>query len=90
VQRGRSQVSLLDLLNAGVIQPGERLRFYNREETQAEVTARGTVLFRGVEYSSLSAAGSAVTNNSVNGWEAWHVRLLGPDWIKISELRPPL
>lgn len=43
----------MELLNAGVIKPGETLRFYNREDTLAEVTPRGTVLFRGVEYSSL-------------------------------------
>jgi Restriction Enzyme Adenine Methylase Associated len=90
VQRGRSRVSLMDLLNAGVIKPGATLRFYNREDTLAEVTSRGTVLFRGVEYSSLSAAGSAVTNHAVNGWEAWHVMLLDDHWIKITELRPPL
>jgi Restriction Enzyme Adenine Methylase Associated len=87
MQRGRSKVSLMDLIYAGLIKPGQTLRFANRKDTQAEVTPRGTVLFRGVEYSSLSAAATAVTNTAMNGWDAWRVRSRSADWTKVSELR---
>ncbi len=87
MQRGRSKVSLMDLIHAGLIQPGQTLRFSNRNDTRAEVTHRGTVLFQGVEYSSLSTAGKAVTNTAVNGWDAWRIKLRGTDWVKVSELR---
>jgi hypothetical protein len=87
MQRGRSSVSLMDLIDAGLIQPGQTLQFTHREDTQAQVTPHGTVLFRGVEYNSLSAAGKAVTNTAVNGWEAWRIKSGGQDGVKVSELR---
>jgi hypothetical protein len=77
----------MDLIRAGLIQPGEVLQFGSRENTQASVTPRGKVLFRGVEYSSLSSAGTAVTNNAVNGWVVWRVKVRENNWIKISDLR---
>jgi hypothetical protein len=80
-------VSLMDLIQAGLIQPGQALQFNRRESTRAHVTPHGTVLFQGVEYSSLSAAGRAVTNKAVNGWAAWRVKVGNSDWIKISDLR---
>ena len=87
MQRGRSEVSLMDLIDARLIRPGQTLRFNSREDTLAEVTSQGTVLYQGVEYSSLSAAGSAVTNKAVNGWLAWQIKFGDTDWIRISELR---
>jgi Restriction Enzyme Adenine Methylase Associated len=87
MRRGRSEVSLMDLIKAGLIQPGQVLQFTRRKSTQAHVTPRGTVLFRGVEYSSLSAAGKAVNNSAINGWVAWRVKIGNNDWVKISDLR---
>ena len=87
MRRGRSEVSLMDLIQAGLIQPGQVLQFYHRENTLAHVTPRGTVLFQGVEYNSLSRAGKAVTNAAMNGWTTWHVKVGNGDWVRISELR---
>jgi hypothetical protein len=77
----------MDLIKAGLIQPGEVLQFGRRESTQASVTPRGTVLFRGVEYNSLSSAGTAVTDNAINGWVVWRVKVGDKNWVKISDLR---
>lgn len=85
--RGRSEVSLMDLIKAELIQPGQVLQFGRRGSTQAHVTHRGTVLLQGVEYTSLSSAGTAITNGNVNGWMVWYVKIGKSNWIKISDLR---
>ena len=88
MQRGRSQVSLMDLINSGLIQPGQPLLFVRRrEDVQAEITPRGTVLLNGMTYKSLSAAGQAITNNAVNGWDAWRIEFETLGWVKMSYLR---
>ena len=82
----QSKVSLMDLIDAGLIKPGQVLRYANREEARAHVTPNGTVQFNGVEYKSLSSAAAAISNSSINGWIAWRFKS-GNNWIRISELR---
>jgi hypothetical protein len=77
----------MDLIRAGVIQPGQVLQFGGRANTQAHVTPSGTVMFQGVEYNSPSTAAMAVTKNSVNGWKTWRVKVDDNGWVKISDLR---
>lgn len=83
----QSKVSLMDLIHAGLIQPGQVLQLSDHENIQARVTPRGTVLFQGVEYNSLSQAAKAVTEWPVNGWLMWRIKTENNDLIKLSDLR---
>lgn len=75
MQRGRSPVSLPDLLSAGLLQPGQQLSMCQRPGTTAELTANGTLKIGSEEYSSPSTAARAVLNGtSTNGWRAWTAR----------------
>lgn len=89
-QRGRSQVSLLDLINAGLIQPGQVLRFNGRQGVQARVTSNGKILYQGIEYNSLSAAAAPLSRSAVNGWVTWRVKSRDGRWVTISKLRQAL
>ena len=76
MQRGRSPVSVRDLLAAGLLQSGQDLSFRQRPGTTAEVTEEGKLKIGLEEYSSPSAAARAVLGGtSTNGWRAWHVRV---------------
>lgn len=90
MQRGRSRVSLMDLIDAGLIKPGQVLQAWgrgrNEVRAQAQVTSKGTVKFEGQEYNSLSSAATATTHGAANGWVVWRINFKD-DWIPISELR---
>ena len=87
MQRGRSTVSLGDLLSAGSLQPGQQLTFRQRPEVTAEVLANGRLKFGGTEYSSPSTAARAVLGGtSTNGWLAWSIRE-GDVLVALSDVR---
>lgn len=90
MQLGRSPVSMADLLKAQLLRPGQEISFRRSTTVTGEVTAAGTVRFRGTEYSSPSTAGKvAAGGTSTNGWLAWHVRD-GAEWTTLSALRDRL
>ena len=73
MQRGRSSVSLSDLMGAGLLRPGQELCFRHSGEV-AVVTDSGALRLRGNEYHSPSTAGQVITGGpNLNGWMAWYV-----------------
>ena len=73
VQRGRSAVSVLDLIRQGLLRPGQELTF-RQTDTKAVVTHSGSLVVEGIEFKSPSSAAKAVTEGaSTNGWTAWFV-----------------
>ena len=73
MQRGRSAVSIADLIRAGLLQPGQSLSF-RRSNVTAVVSGSGTLILEGVEYGSPSTAAKvAGGGSSTNGWIAWSV-----------------
>lgn len=86
-RRGRSQISLAELLEAGVLASDERLRLQARGSTYwATITADGGVNVAGRTYPSLSAAAAAIVPYAVNGWRGWNVRRDG-SWLSLAEVR---
>jgi Restriction Enzyme Adenine Methylase Associated len=73
--RGRSDISLLDLLDLGLLRPGQKLQLVRQAgpAVNATVTDRGTIVCQGTEFRSLTMAAKAVKGFSVNGWEAWRI-----------------
>ena len=91
-------MSLMTLIDAGLLQPGERLyitdnvrgdgRILLKDQVAAEgvVTKDGGILVGGVAYWSPGAAAKAALKRpNVNGWERWFTYRLGRD--SLSELR---
>ena len=85
--RRQSPVSLIDLIRARVIRPGQVLQYGSHEDIQAQVTPRGTVLYKGREYETPSGAARAVVDWPVNGWVMWRVKTRDDGFIKLGELR---
>jgi hypothetical protein len=83
------RVSLQDLIDEGLVEPGQHLRFARRD-IHAEVTSKGTVLFNGKEYTSLSTAAKIASGASTNGWLAWRVQTSEGSWVSLAELRKNL
>lgn len=74
MQRGRSPVSVADLVKAELLRPGQRLSFRKNDAVVGEVTTTGTIRIGADEYSSPSTAARAVTGGTAtNGWLAWCV-----------------
>lgn|SRR5579884_5668 len=86
MQRGRSLVSLSELVDAGLLQPGDELSFRQSDDLVATITESGTLRFQGAEYRSPSTAGRAATaGRAVNGWVAWSVT--SGDRASLAQLR---
>jgi hypothetical protein len=86
MQRGRSPVSVADLVTAQALRPDQVLHFRNGPRT-GHVTATGTIAFKGSDYSSPSTAARAATGgSSTNGWLAWTVDD-GGSRITLAEVR---
>ncbi|MFD9778351.1 CBS domain-containing protein [[Kitasatospora] papulosa] len=85
------RITLADLLKAGLLKEGERLRFIRPrvgETHDASVTHRGWIrLTDGEEFRSPSKAATvAVGSGSFDGWQAWQVA----DGRLLAELRQEL
>jgi hypothetical protein len=88
-----------NLLNAGLIKPGDELVQLVQETrgvkatvagAKATVTERGTLRIGRSDYPSLSAAGTAMSGGQqVNGWLFWKVQV-GGEWRPLQELRDEL
>ena len=73
----------------GVVLPeGTDLRTTHKGQTHEARVERGAIVYDGRPYRSPSAAGSAVTGTSINGWIFWDVRLPGEAaWQRLDALR---
>ena len=87
--RRRWTISLQDLVDNGLLQPGQEIRFEWRD-IRAQVTSKGTVMFNGTEYPTLSAAAKSVRGTSLNGWLNWGVQTNGGRWMPLADLREKL
>lgn len=88
--RVRVTLSIKDLMDAGLLQVGQKLRFRRRDDVQAQITSQGMVLFRGVEYRSPSGAAKAVRDTSLNGWIIWQTKSGDIDWVTLADIRKQL
>jgi hypothetical protein len=94
----RSTVGMRDLLNAGLIKPGDELVQFVQATpgikasdtgAKATVTERGTLRIGRSDYPSVSAAATAISGWQVNGWLFWKISV-GGEWQPIQELRKEL
>lgn len=89
MQRGRSPVSVPDLVNSGLLQAGQELRL-RKSSTVAIVKADGKLEVGGRLFASPStAAGAALGGTATNGWLAWCVES-ETGRRSVSELRQEL
>lgn len=67
-QRGRSAVSLAQLLEAGLLRDGQELRLRGPAGVSATISASGAILYQGQEYQGPSTAAKAAKGGtSTNG-----------------------
>lgn len=59
---------------------------YKGREYRATWRRDGTVRFNGKLYTSLSAAATAITKRSTNGWDFWRARNAEGEWVKLSTM----
>lgn len=64
-------VAVLDLINAGLLRPGDRLEYEPRrgEVYTGQIESNGDVTLDGRRFDSLSAAAKAFAGNNRNGWK---------------------
>jgi len=86
----RSPVTVKDLLDAGLLIPGEKLQLQNRQDVIARVTKEGMVAWQGTEYTSPSTAATAARGMSTNGWTAWRLRREDGFGQTLADLRAEL
>lgn len=85
-QRGRSTVSVRDLLVAGLLREGQQLRFSRANEQIAVLDSNGGLRVGDQSYRSPSSAARALNGGvAVNGWTAW--RLADSDGVSLAEVR---
>ncbi len=99
VSPAERKISLVDLLERGLLSPGATLEAkYAGETHHATVLSGGDVEYAGVAYNSLSTAGGAVkeavagralpaSKKSTDGWDFWRIRGYGGELVKLAELR---
>lgn len=91
---GRSYhgVSVGDLIQAGLIRPGQTLEFaYGGYAGRvALIQSNGHLLVEGQTHETLSAAAKAVRGGATNGWEHWATRDANGNLVSMAELRAKL
>ncbi|NJP95415.1 DUF2924 domain-containing protein [Nonomuraea sp. FMUSA5-5] len=91
-ERYRSKITVLDLIQAGLLAPGTRLVAASRKHPgSAVVAADGSILYNGQKkkYPSLSTPAHELTGRPQNGWNFWKVETPS-GWVKIGRLRHQL
>lgn len=81
-------VSLLDLMKADLIRPGDRLQHHQLRlgrTHRGQLTTRGTITAGGEEYTSPSAALTTLTGQPRNGWKDWHLERTDQSLAMIRE-----
>ncbi|HVG18946.1 MAG TPA: hypothetical protein VNI02_07820 [Blastocatellia bacterium] len=92
-EKKRNEVSLADLVEAGVVKAGRKIvASYKGNEVSGSIQKDGRVKVEGEVYDSLSTAGRAIMRKggnekpAVNGWAFFKVNVQG-EWAPISTLR---
>lgn len=86
-QRGRSAVSVAQLLEAGFIRAGQEVRLRGPSATRAVITSNGGIALGGEEYRSPSTAARAARGGtSTNGWAMWQIESDG-NWVDLADVR---
>ncbi len=83
---GRSPVSLADLINAGLLKPGEHLHLRRQDDLKARVLPDGRLETKDGIFSSPTTAANKMLGGSSNGWIVWRAKRDG-DWVLLSTLR---
>jgi hypothetical protein len=87
--KGRSEISVADLIRAGLLKPGQRLRHRKSGSVYATVTTEGHLRVRNKVYSSPSTAAQVASGGITNGWLSWFTEDTD-DVLSLSELRQQL
>lgn len=85
-----SLVQLSDLIQEGFIRPGPSVMSVKGRESsvQAQLTDRGTIVWKGTEYGSPSHfARVAMFKKKCNGWVYTLYKPKGSDWISLYDIR---
>lgn len=90
-EQRRSRPRLIDLVNAGMLEPGQRLRARGgRGDRRALVLQDGSLEVDGVAHKTPSGAGKAVLGHAVNGWWFWLTDNVGTSLLDLAaEYRAP-
>lgn len=86
------RVKIIDLINAELINPGDKIyRYYKGEKYEAEISSDGKIRLQdGTIVSSLSKAANYISGKSEDGWIIWKYRdKNGKEWL-MDELRKKL
>lgn len=89
--RTKSSIKLIDLINAGLIEPNTKIFHKSKRFSyDGTIMKNGQVsVFINSEnqiFDSLSAAAISLKNRSINGWAFWKITRNGKD-IKLNEIR---
>ena len=89
-RRSAERIPFGRLLEAGLLQPGQRLYFQGREATAATVTADGRLLADGFS-GSIHQVGRHLSGGApCNGWDHWYYRDAAAELQPIDRLRESL
>jgi len=87
------RVGLQDLINAGLLNPGQKLfKVYKNIRYEALITPEGKIklLHDHTEWDSLSGASDHITRTSTDGWEWWRTLLKDGRECLMDDLRKKL
>jgi site-specific DNA-methyltransferase (adenine-specific) len=85
--RRRPRVPFSELVERGLIQPGQRVYFRDRDEAAATVTADGRLRYDD-QIGSIHQIGRAIQGTPINGWQHWYVDIPGKARrVPIDQLR---
>lgn len=90
-QQGK-RVMLRDLLNAGLLNPGQKLfKIYKNKRYEAQIMPGGQIklLHDNTEWDSLSGASDHITVTSTDGWKWWYTLKDGQECL-MGDLRKKL
>ena len=92
----RSEVTLADLIRAGLLCPPVQLeKLYKEKRLTAQIEADGAVTFHGQRFDSLSQAASAARASvlgtkdwpATNGWTFWKLHGVGGELVDVDAVR---
>lgn len=89
-RRSAERIPFGRLLEAGVLQPGQRLYFQGREATAGTVTADGRLIADGATGSIHQVGRHLLGGAPCNGWDHWYYRDAAGELQPIDRLRESL
>jgi hypothetical protein len=94
------EVSLKDLIDAGILTPGKLAKNYNGTDLEAELLGSGVVMFNGEPFGHCSGAAVAakrtVTDEKMiatgkrivaDGWDFWRYQAETGNWVPLNEAK---